>query len=107
MLGRSSGFCPCVRSAFPHGGRCSAVWDSPSQPLPAPTGEAFRLEPQRLYWSTLHWRPMVNGYSGYTPAPYRELARLLDDGRSAQALALLAAWNVTTVVAHLDELDDA
>jgi hypothetical protein len=48
----------------------------------------------------------VNGYSGYTPAPYRELARLLDDGRSAEALALLAAWNVTTVVAHLDEMDE-
>jgi len=75
-------------------------------PLATSTGEAFRLEPQRLYWSTLHWRPMVNGYSGYTPAPYRELARLLDDGRSAQALALLAAWNVTTVVAHLDEMDE-
>jgi hypothetical protein len=76
-------------------------------PLATSTGEGFRLEPRRLYWSTLHWRPTVNGYSGYTPAPYRELARLLDDGRSAEALALLAAWNVTTVVAHLDEMDDA
>jgi len=38
MLGGSSGFRPYVRSAFRHGGRCSAVWDSHSQPLPAPRG---------------------------------------------------------------------
>jgi len=76
-------------------------------PLAGSTSEGFRLEPQRLYWGTLHWRPTVNGYSGYTPAPYRELARLFDDGQSAEALALLAAWNVTTVVVHLDQMDHA
>jgi len=75
-------------------------------PLATSTEEGFRLEPSRLYWSTLHWRPTVNGYSGYTPAPYRELARLLDDRLSPEALSLLAAWGVTTVVAHLDEMEE-
>jgi hypothetical protein len=50
-----------------------------------------------------HFRPLVNGYSGYTPRHYAWLAELLDDPASPEALRYLRAVDVTHVVAR-DEL---
>ena len=52
--------------------------------------------------STAHWKPIVNGYSGFVPRRYAEVADALrgfpDDRSHAQLLRL----GVTHVVVHLD-----
>ena len=54
-----------------------------------------------MYYSTLHWKPIANGYSGYLPATYVELRRrlheqLLDDG----TIDYLIDLGVTHVATH-------
>jgi hypothetical protein len=55
-----------------------------------------------VYYSTAHWRRLVNGYSGGFPSWYDKLARELhwplDD--QDRAFQLLAAHGVTHVVVH-------
>lgn len=44
-------------------------------PMPIP-GELAGAEPEHSYMSTFHWKPIVNGYSGYLPPSYlHRLAR--------------------------------
>ena len=55
------------------------------------------------YRSTYHWRPIVNGFSGWTPPSYRrlrELRRPLEN--PDRAWATLAASGATHVVVHRD-----
>ena len=65
-------------------------------------------EPDRLpgfdaqyeYWSSTHWKPLINGYSGYTPAQYVEtMSEMLTfpDDRSIGRLQLL---KVRYIVVH-------
>jgi hypothetical protein len=54
-----------------------------------------------MYYSTLHWRPMANGYSGYTPSSYDELrgkVPALPDGPGFQ---LLRRQGISHLVVHL------
>ena len=50
-----------------------------SNALPGP-------DPSYQYWSTFHWFPLLNGYSGYYTDGY---VRLLDDLRRPQTLEWL------------------
>jgi hypothetical protein len=50
--------------------------------------------------STAHWRPLMNGYSGYTPASYREVAWLLWYFPDARAFPPMTANGVTHVMFH-------
>jgi hypothetical protein len=52
--------------------------------------------------STTHWKPLVNGYSGFTPPSYVENARALRGFPDEVAHARLRALGVTYVVVHLD-----
>jgi hypothetical protein len=61
-----------------------------------PAGFAWD-ESAYVYLSTLHWLPLVNGYSGYRPSPSRmilELARSLPERRATRTLIELnvARW---------------
>ena len=55
-----------------------------------------------VYHSTLHWKPLVNGYSGGFPAYYSELARLLFDVNAEPEAAWVAlrAQGPTHAVVH-------
>ncbi len=55
-----------------------------------------------MLYSTRHWRPMLNGYSGFIPPSYRDFAEKLADFPSAHALDTLRAAGVTHVVVHHD-----
>jgi hypothetical protein len=70
-----------------------------------PADRVFRNAPYLLH-ATKHWRPMLNGYSGLTPASYvqraRDLARFPDD----HALETLRAIGVTHVFVHDRALRD-
>jgi hypothetical protein len=52
--------------------------------------------------STAHWKPLVNGYSGFTPPSYVENARALHGFPDARARDRLRQLGVTHVVVHLD-----
>jgi hypothetical protein len=55
-----------------------------------------------VYYSTVHWRPLINGYSGYYPPHYGKLALAVSDvPRFAdEALAALRAHEATHVIVH-------
>lgn len=42
-------------------------------PLPEPGESTFYKECPRMYYSTYHWKKLVNGYAGYFPSLYYEL----------------------------------
>ena len=50
--------------------------------------------------STAHWRPLMNGYSGYTPASYAEYAKTFWYFPQAQAVEAMRRAGVTHVMVH-------
>jgi hypothetical protein len=52
--------------------------------------------------STAHWRPLMNGYSGYTPASYADAAILMSRFPDPRASARMALAGVTHVTVHPD-----
>lgn len=50
--------------------------------------------------STEHWRPLVNGYSGYVPRQYREYAETFRGFPNDSSLAAMRGAGVTHVMAH-------
>jgi hypothetical protein len=89
------------------------MWDGPpsiyaSLPAPAvlfefpvhPEPDRFAENLPYMYFSIWHWRPMVNGYSGFNP---REYAATLEGTRgfpAAPALDYLRGAGVTHVAVH-------
>jgi hypothetical protein len=64
-------------------------------------GQLYRNAPY-VYWSTVHWHPLINGYSGFAPPNYASLGRVLStfpDALSREALELHA---VRYVIVHWD-----
>jgi hypothetical protein len=59
---------------------------------------------QAMLDATAHWRPLVNGDSGFVPVPYTRAMELLDGPPSEDALRFLRAVGVTRVVSA-DALD--
>jgi hypothetical protein len=55
-----------------------------------------------MYYSTVHWRPLVNGYSGFVPPSYEKLVVTLSDiPRFPQlALSTLREHRATHAVVH-------
>ena len=63
-------------------------------------------EAKRLYASTEHWLPLVNGYSGLTPERQRQLAsemQAFPDARSLAELRQLAEQGVKYLIVHPGE----
>ena len=55
---------------------------------------------QWMYWQTRHWRPMVNGYSGFFPERFRRLKKTMQSFPSDQALSALRQAGVRYCVVH-------
>ncbi len=53
-----------------------------------------------LYFQTAHWKPLVNGYSGFLPPGYAERRERLVPFPDAAGLAELRALGVTHIVVH-------
>jgi hypothetical protein len=73
--------------------------------LPFHTEAAGFAQVAYMMNSTRHWRPMLNGYSGYRPDSYYRSAEMLEGFPSARSMAWLREQGVTHVFAHLHELD--
>jgi hypothetical protein len=64
-----------------------------------------RTEARRMYLSTYHWHPILNGYSGHVPPTYpvvTALVRALPDRRATELLARVTGLRY--VLVHRDEL---
>jgi len=80
------------------GGAALVLPLSPREPLP---------EAVRMLESTAHWAALANGYSGFRPGPYFELAELLRPARpSGPALEALEALGIRTLVVETDRLPE-
>ncbi len=53
-----------------------------------------------MVYSTLHWKPLVNGYAGIEPRRYVQLRSLLRSFPSAESIAALRAAGTRYVVVH-------
>ncbi len=66
--------------------------------LPIPP---YPFEAHYMYFSIAHWRPIVNGFSGYEPPPYLEVKRRVQDELyEASTLDYLRELGVTHVGVH-------
>ena len=73
-------------------------------PLYAP--HAVYFESVRLFASTAHWHPLVNGYGGVTPPGYAADVDLLNTFPAPAAVARLRAMYVRYVVVNVGQYDD-
>jgi hypothetical protein len=69
-------------------------------PMPRPPGELPLHEGKYEYYSTFHWRPLVNGYSGNYPPSYIDLLLAEEAFPAPSALAALRAAGVTYLIVH-------
>lgn len=63
-------------------------------------GRAGPQDPTYMYYSTRHWKPMVNGYSGFAPASYAELLDALSGFPDDRALTYLHQRGVRYLLVH-------
>jgi hypothetical protein len=64
---------------------------------------AWHLHTQYMLFSTTHWLPIMNGYTGdYTPAQFRQDALILDGFPSHDSFAVLQKARVRYVGIHWD-----
>ena len=54
--------------------------------------------------STLNFRPLLNGYSGFVPPSYVAHYEALRDFPSAASIAALQSFGVTFLFVHVDQL---
>jgi hypothetical protein len=89
------------------------MWDGPPriyESLPSnailfefpvhPQPERFSENLPYMYFSIWHWRPMVNGYSGFNPREYATMLGATRGFPSADALDYLRGAGVTHVTVH-------
>lgn len=69
--------------------------------LPFPRPESIYLNAAYMLNSTAHWRPLVNGYSGFTPPSYVDRYLQLQDFPSDASLEALRSLGVTHVVVNV------
>jgi len=63
---------------------------------------AFPLHAQYMVLSTVHWMPLVNGYSDYIPPDFREAASVLDSFPSSDTFVVLQKHRVRYIGIHWD-----
>lgn len=66
--------------------------------LPLPGIRSLWVEYLRMYFSTAHWKPIVNGASGHFPRPYLRLVESFEMPPSAANLEALRGLGVTHLV---------
>jgi len=72
--------------------------------LPLPDPRAAFMNARYLLNSTRHWKPMINGYSGFVPDSYREHFEEIAGFPDARAIAALRGLGVTHVFVHTNQM---
>lgn len=68
-------------------------------------GSRFYYDSMYMYFSTYHWKKLVNGYSGYIPFEYSQITKVLENFPSNESIDLLRALDVKYVIIHSDVYD--
>ena len=68
-------------------------------PLPRPDALPL-LDPYYMYFSTMHWQPLVNGYSGHYPPSYIEMLESQRTFPDDASIAALRARGVKAIIVH-------
>jgi hypothetical protein len=76
-------------------------------PLPRAHSLGFTHEPLYMYYSTFHWQPLVNGYSGYYPPSFVRLAETVPDFPAPEVVRYLQARGVRYVILHSEFTPEA
>jgi hypothetical protein len=69
-------------------------------PLPEASALGVTETPRFMYFSTFHWQPLVNGYSGTYPPSYIELLETMHDFPDARTIQYLRHTGVRYVILH-------
>lgn len=67
-------------------------------------GDALVHEARYMSLSTRHWRPLLNGYSGFMPPSYRQMVEAVADFPSASSLRFLRSLRVAFVIVHIGQV---
>jgi len=68
--------------------------------LPLPPPEHFQQNAGYVYRSIFHWRPLVNGYSGFVPESYERAHESLMKGDFLDGLVVWRSKGVRLLLAH-------
>ncbi len=74
--------------------------NGPIVELPMPKERGPSYEPEYMYRSTFHWHPLVNGYTGNTPASYLDVWRAAQTFPSDAAFERFRGVGVKYVIVH-------
>lgn len=74
-------------------------------PLPGPFSPGFRLEPPRVYYSSYHWKNLINGFSGYSSPLYHELKMRWQRLPLRTNIDDLKVLNLRYLLLHADKYD--
>jgi hypothetical protein len=105
-----------LRTDRPRGVALSAIPDTPpayrwlaQQPgsftileLPFPPPVVLWRNAPYVFWSTLHWQRLVNGYSGFPSQGYQSLFEMLKTFPDPVSIGALSARHVRYVLVHWD-----
>ena len=84
-----------------------AVVELPTIPIdggrPRPGAEV--VEARYAAFSTVHWRRLLNGYSGFFPPSHQRMVWVMQDFPDSSSLRFLRRLDVSFVTVHLDLLD--
>jgi hypothetical protein len=61
-------------------------------------------ETEPMYYSTLHWKPLANGYSGYLPPLHDEITRRMRGVPDREGLAFLRRLGISHLLIHTDAI---
>jgi hypothetical protein len=62
--------------------------------------EAVFMNAEYVFNSTAHWRPLMNGYSGFTPSTYRDQAWVFWNFPDRGSIEAIRAAGATHIVVH-------
>lgn len=69
-------------------------------PVDGLEGRIGPQDPTYVYYSTIHWKPLLNGYSGFFPPSYHELLTRLDDFPSQASIDYLRTRDAKYLLVH-------
>jgi hypothetical protein len=72
--------------------------------LPLPPPERQLRNAPYLLNSTLNWKPLLNGYSGFLPASYVQHYAAMNTFPGSESIRAMEAAGVTDMFVHLDQL---
>ncbi len=79
----------------------------PILPLPEGVKPLLRQESIRTYYSTLHWKKILNGYSGFMPGSFSRASELYRSFPSREAIDYFKSLGIRYLILHGGEINQA